>query len=75
MELSRALSVGSGGHVVALKDPEPVLAGGVPHRDGLARLIDVAVLANPLTVSGRLLPVNCTVLLGIGRSKPTKIVG
>merc|ERR1740123_1528874 len=70
LELSRALSVGTGGHVVALQDPETVLAGGVPHRDGLACLIDVAVLADPLTVGGRLLPVNCTVLLGIGRSKP-----
>ena len=75
LELGRALSVGSGGHVIALKDPEAVLASGVPHGDGLARLVDVAVLANPLTVSGRFLPVNCPVLLGIGRSKPTKIVG
>ena len=71
LELGRGLAVGAGGHVVALKDPEPVLASGVSHSDGLARLVDVAVLANPLTVGSRLLPVNCSVLLGIGRSKPT----
>ena len=71
LELGRALAIGTGGHVVALQDPEPVLAGGVPHGDGLARLVDVAVLADPLTVSSRLLPVNCSVLLGIGRPKPT----
>ena len=72
LELGRALAVGTGGHVVALQDPEPVLAGGVPHGDGLARLVDVAVLAHPLTVGGRLLPVNCSVLLGIGGSKPER---
>ena len=70
LELGRGLAVGAGGHVVALQDPEAVLAGSVPHSDGLARLIDVAVLADPLTVRSRLLPVNCPVLLGIGRPKP-----
>jgi len=70
LELGRGLAVGAGGHVVALQDPEPVLASGVSHSDGLARLVDVAVLANPLAVGSRLLPVNCSVLLGIGRSKP-----
>ena len=71
LELGRALAVGAGGHVVALQDPEAVLAGGVPHGDGLASRVDVAVLADPLTVGGRLLPVNCSVFLGIGRPKPT----
>ena len=70
LELGRGLAVGAGGHVVALQDPEAVLAGSVPHSDGLARLVDVAVLADPLTVRGCLLPVNCPVLLGIGRPKP-----
>ena len=72
LELGRALAVGTGGHVVALQDPEPVLAGGVPHGDGLAILVDVAVLANPLAISSCLLPVNCSVLLGIGGSKPER---
>ena len=72
LELSSGLAVGSGGHVVALEDPEAVLAGGVPHGDGLAILVDVAVLANPLAISSCLLPVNCSVLLGIGGSKPER---
>ena len=71
-ELGGGLPVGSGGHVVALEDPEAVLAGGVPHGDGLAILVDVAVLANPLAISSCLLPVNCSVLLGIGGSKPAR---
>ena len=72
LELSSGLPVGPGGHVVALEDPEAVLASGVPHGDGLAILVDVAVLANPLAVSSCLLPVNCSVLLGIGGSKPER---
>merc|ERR1719507_1541269 len=71
LELSSGLPVGPGGHVVALEDPEAVLASGVPYRDGLAILVDVAVLANPLAISSCLLPVNCSVLLGIGGSKPS----
>ena len=72
LELSSGLPVGPGGHVVALEDPEAVLASGVPHGDGLAILVDVAVLANPLAISSCLLPVNCSVLLGIGGSKPER---
>ena len=67
----RVLSVSSRGDVGTLENPEAVLAGSVPHGDGLALLVDVAVLAHPLTVGGRLLPVNCSVLLGIGRPKPS----
>ena len=49
-----------------LQDPAVVLAGGVPHGDGLAVLVDVAVLADPLPVSSRLLPEHSPVLLGEG---------
>ena len=72
LELSSGLAVGPSGNVVALEDPEAVLASGVPHGDGLAILVDVAVLANPLAISSCLLPVNCSVLLGIGGSKPAR---
>ena len=72
-ELGGGLSVGSGGHVVALEDPEAVLAGGVPHRDRLAGLVDVAVLADPLAVSGGLLPVDGAILLGVGGSEPANM--
>ena len=36
--------------VRALEDPEAILASAVPHGDGLAVLIDVAVLTNPLAI-------------------------
>ena len=72
-KLSRGLPVGSGWHVVALEDPEAVLAGGVPHRDRLAGLVDVAVLAHPLAVSGGLLPVHGAILLGVGGSEPANM--
>ena len=65
-EWGGVLSVSSGGNVSALQDPEAVLAGGVPHGDGLAVLVDVAVLADPLPVSSRLLPEHSPVLLGEG---------
>ena len=69
---SSGLAVGAGGHVVALQDPEAVLAGGVPHGDGLAVVVDVAVLADPLAVSAGLLPVHGPILLGVRCSKPSK---
>ena len=72
-KLGGGLSVGSGGHVVALEDPEAVLAGGVPHRDRLAGLVDVAVLADPLAVGGGLLPVDGAILLGVGGSEPANM--
>ena len=46
---------GSSGHVVALEDSEAILARGVLHSDRLAVVVDVAVLADPLTVGGDLL--------------------
>jgi len=57
------LSVGSGWDVSSLQDLEPVLASGVPHSDGLAFLINVAVLTDSLTVSGGLLSEHGSVLL------------
>ena len=60
---------GAGGHVVALQDPEAVDAGGVPHGDGLAVVVDVAVLADPLAVSAGLLPGDGAVLLGVRRAE------
>ena len=60
---------GAGWHVVALQDPEAVDAGGVPHGDGLAVVVDVAVLADPLAVSAGLLPGDGAVLLGVRRAE------
>ena len=64
------LAVGPGGDVGALEDPESVLAGAVPHGDGLPVLVDVAVLPDPLPVSRGLLPEHGAVLLGEGGPKP-----
>ena len=72
-ELGGGLPVGSGGHVVALEDPKTVLAGGVPHRDRLAGLVDVAVLADPLAVGSSFLPVDGAILLGVGCSEPANM--
>jgi len=63
-------SIGSLWDVISLQDPEAVLSSGVPHSDGLAVLVNVAVLSNPLPVSSGLLPEHCPVLLGEGRTKP-----
>ena len=46
---------GSSGHVVAFEDSEAIFASGVLHSDRLAVVVDVAVLADPLTVGGDLL--------------------
>ena len=64
------LAVGPVGDVGALEDPEAVLAGAVPHGDGLPVLVDVAVLPDPLPVSRGLLPEHGAVLLGEGGPKP-----
>ena len=72
-ELGGGLPVGSGRHVVALEDPKTVLAGGVPHRDRLAGLVDVAVLAHPLAVGSSFLPVDGAILLGVGGSEPANM--
>merc|ERR1719458_1676099 len=47
--LSRVLT--SGGDVVALEDPESIDASGVLHSDGLASVVNVTVLADPLIVA------------------------
>jgi len=52
--------------VGALENPEAVLAGGVPHSDGVSVLANVAVLPDPLPVSSALLPEHGSVLLGEG---------
>jgi len=62
------LSVGSSWDVSSLQDLESVLASGVPHSDGLAFLINVAVLTDSLTVSGGLLSEDGSVLLSKGSS-------
>jgi len=59
-------TIGSLRDVVSLDDPEAVLTSGVSDSDGLPVLINVAVLANPLTVRSRLLPEHCPVLLSEG---------
>jgi hypothetical protein len=44
----------SRGDVVTLQDPEPVNASRVLYSNGLAVLVDVAVLSDPLVVSSSL---------------------
>jgi hypothetical protein len=70
VERSALQSIGSLGDVATFQDPEPVLASGVPDGDGLAVLVNVAVLAHPLPVSSGLLPEHRPVLLGEGGAEP-----
>jgi len=63
--LGRVLSVGAGGHMVSLEDPESIPASGVLHCDSLAVCVNVAVLANALAIGCRLLPVHGAILLGV----------
>jgi len=57
------LSVGTSWDVGSLQDLESVLAGRISDGDGLAFLINVAVLTNSLTVSGGLLSEHGSILL------------
>merc|ERR1719431_1852644 len=66
---SRFLTSSSGWNMSSFQDPETVLPCGVSDSDGLAIIINVAVLAYPLPVSSRLLPVHSSVLLGESRTK------
>jgi len=52
--------------VGSLQDSESVLASSVPDGDGIALLVNIAVLSNSLTVAGGLLSEDGTVLLGEG---------
>ena len=70
VEGSRVEASGSKGNVVTLQDSESVLASRVFHCDRLPIVVDVAVLTNPLSVSGHLLPRDGSVLLSISRTKP-----
>ena len=70
VEGSRCEASGTNGNVVALQDPESVLARRVLHCDRLAVVVDVAVLADPLPVSGHLLPRDGSVLLSVRRTEP-----
>jgi len=65
VEGSRFESSGTEGNVVALQDPESVLAGRVFHCDRLPIVVDVAVLTDSLPVSCDLLPRDGSVLLSI----------
>ena len=67
---SRLEASGTSGNVVSLQDPEPVLAGSVLHCDGLAIVVNVTVLTDPLSVSRHLLPGDGPVLLSVRRAKP-----
>jgi len=62
---------GSSGNVVALEDSEAILASGVLHSDRLAVVVDVAVLTDPLTVGGDLLPGDGAILLRVRRPEPS----
>jgi len=65
VEGSRVESSGTKGNMVALQDPESVLASRVFHCDRLPIVVDVAVLTNPLSVSTHLLSRDGAVLLSI----------
>jgi len=67
----RLEACGSSGNVVALEDSEAILASRVLHGDRLAVVVDVAVLADPLTVGGDLLPGDGAVLLRVRRPEPS----
>jgi hypothetical protein len=56
VEGCRVEASGTDGNVVALQNPESVLARRVLHCDRLAVVVDVAVLANPLSIGAHLLP-------------------
>jgi len=60
---------GSLGHVGALQDLEAVLASRVSNSDGLAVVVNVAVLAQPLPAGAGLLSEDNAVLLGVGRTE------
>ena len=57
--------------MVAFEDSEAIFASGVLHSDRLAVVVDVAVLADPLTVGGDLLPGDGAVLLRVRRPEPS----
>merc|ERR1711936_368484 len=59
----------SGGDVVALEDPESIDTSRVLHSDGLASVVDVAVLSNPLVVASRLLSKHNSIFLCVCCSK------
>merc|ERR1712080_561275 len=68
---SRVLSVSSGRNMVSLQYLESILTRSVADSDGFTRLVYVTVLSHSLPISRGLLPVHCTILLGIGSSKPS----
>jgi len=68
---SGVLSVGSNWNMSSFKNLETINPSRVFDSDGLASLINIAVLSNPLSTSGCLLPEDSPVLLSIGRAKPT----
>ena len=68
---SGVLSIGAIRNVSPLKDPEPIHAGAVLDGDGLAVLVDVAVLPDPLAPGPGLLPEHNPVLLGVGGPEPS----
>lgn len=71
---SRVETVGAGGNVGTVQDPEAVLAGGVLHGVGLAVVPDVAVLPDALALRSGLLSKDNAVLLGVGGAE-TAIAG
>ena len=65
-ELGGVLACGA--DVIALQDPESVLAGGIPYGVGPAIVTDVGVLADAVSVDVSLFPEDLTVLGGEGGS-------
>jgi len=68
---SRVLSVSSGRNMVSLQYLESILTRSVPDSDSFTSLVYVTILSHSLPISRGLLPVHCTILLGIGSSKPS----
>jgi len=66
VEGSRVQTVGTGGDVITLQNSESVLTGGVLDSDGLAVVVDVAVLADTFSIQASFFSEDNTVLLGEG---------
>jgi len=66
VEGSRVQTVSTGGNVITLQNSESVLTGGVLDSDGLAVVVDVAVLADTFSIQASFFSEDNTVLLGEG---------
>jgi len=66
---SRIKTCSSSWDMITFKDPEAIFASSVLHSDCFPICINVAILTNSFTIRSNLFPGNCTILLGISRTK------